>query len=104
MQAIILAAGRGSRMGELSKQIPKPMIVVAGKTLLQHKIEALPPEVNEIVIIVGHLSGYITSHFGSEYQGRKITFVEQNELLGTAAALFMAKDLVKGRFISMMGD
>ncbi len=106
MQAIILAAGKGVRMGKLCENTPKPMLTVAGKNLIQHKIDILPSEVNEIILVVGYLGDQIKKFFGEQYNGRKIKYVEMqlDQLNGTAAALFMAKDLLNGKFISMMGD
>ncbi|MDO8514645.1 MAG: nucleotidyltransferase family protein [bacterium] len=104
MQAVILAAGRGTRMEELTHSVPKPMLDVEGKPLLEYKFEALPDEVNEVIIIVGHLGGVIQRHFGSSYINKKILYVEQKELNGTAGALWCAKDVLKDRFLVMMGD
>ena len=91
-------------MGELTRHIPKPLLMVGGKNLLEHKIDILPSEIDEIIIVIGHLGNKIREHFGNSYNGRKITFVEQGNPLGTAHALFGTRDLIKGRFLSMMGD
>lgn len=105
MQAVILAAGRGSRMGELTNDRPKPMLEVAGKTLLQHKFDVLPEDVTEIILIVGYLADDIQNAYGDSYGGKKITYVTQKNIVGgTADALWQAKDLLKGKFIVMMGD
>jgi NDP-sugar pyrophosphorylase family protein len=105
-KAVILAAGKGTRMRELSIDTPKPLLKVRGKTLLQHKIEMLPESVDEVIIIVGYLKDKITAELGDMCEGRKITYVMQDELLGTAHSLWMAKDLLKNeeRFLVMMGD
>lgn len=104
MKAVILAAGKGTRMGDIGKIIPKPMLKVLGKTLLEHKIDTLPEEVKEIIFVIRHLGDQIQNHFGVEYGGRKVTYVEQPELNGTAGALFQAKHLLTKKFILMMGD
>ena len=69
MQAVILAAGRGVRMGALTESTPKPMLQIKGRTLLEYKLAALPEEVDEVIIVVGYLGGMIQSHFGGEYNG-----------------------------------
>lgn len=106
MFAVILAAGKGTRMGDLSKETPKPMLQVLGKTLLEHKLEMLPGSVSEVVIVVGHLKDKITEVLGDNYDGKKITYVVQEELHGTAHALFECKEILKNedRFLVMMGD
>jgi NDP-sugar pyrophosphorylase family protein len=105
MQAIIFAAGLGKRMGEFTKSVPKPMLVVRGKTLLEHKLEILPESVNEIILIVGYLSHVIRSHFGDRRQGKRIRYVEQERFnAGTADALWKARPLVTEKFIAMNGD
>ena len=104
MQAVILAAGRGTRMEELTTAIPKPMLEVAGKTLLEHKLDALPEEIQEVIIVVGHLSHVIKDHYKGAYQGRSLIHIEQEELNGTAGALWAAKDFLKDRFLVLNGD
>lgn len=105
MQAVILAAGRGTRMGSLTEKLPKPMLEVNGKTLLEHKFDVLPEEVDEIILIVGYLKEKIHEHFGDSYKGKKLTYIEQKNISGgTADALWQAKDILTGRFLVLMGD
>ncbi|PIT94218.1 hypothetical protein COU00_00165 [Candidatus Falkowbacteria bacterium CG10_big_fil_rev_8_21_14_0_10_43_11] len=104
MQAVILAAGKGVRMRPLTHDIPKPMLKAAGKNLLEHKLDELPNDVDEVIMIIGYLGKQISDYFGHEYKGRKIIYVEQPELLGTGKALWLAKDKIRGKFISLMGD
>jgi NDP-sugar pyrophosphorylase family protein len=105
MQAVILAAGRGTRMGELTKDTPKPMLKVGDKNLLELKLEILPDSVDEVIFIVGYFNEKIKEFFGDEFQGRKITYIEQaNPVGGTADALWSAKDILKDKFLVMMGD
>jgi UDP-N-acetylglucosamine diphosphorylase / glucose-1-phosphate thymidylyltransferase / UDP-N-acetylgalactosamine diphosphorylase / glucosamine-1-phosphate N-acetyltransferase / galactosamine-1-phosphate N-acetyltransferase len=105
MQAVILAAGRGSRMGSLTEKLPKPMLEVAGKTLLEHKFDALPENVDEIIVIIGYLGNTIRERYGDSHDGRKITYVEQeNPVGGTADALWKAKDLLHDKFFVLNGD
>jgi bifunctional UDP-N-acetylglucosamine pyrophosphorylase/glucosamine-1-phosphate N-acetyltransferase len=91
-------------MEELTTAIPKPMLMVNSKTLLEHKLEALPDEVREVILIVGHLSHVIKTHYGGNYLGRSLVHVEQAELNGTAGALWAAKDILKDRFLVLNGD
>ncbi|RJR13607.1 hypothetical protein C4585_01875 [Candidatus Parcubacteria bacterium] len=104
MQCVILAAGRGVRMGELTETLPKPMLEVKGKTLLEYKFDALPENIDEIIIVVGHLGHVIQERYGGEYNGKRILYVVQDTLNGTAGALWQAKDLLKDSFIVMNGD
>ena len=104
MQAVILAAGRGTRMKELTDEIPKPMIVINGKTLLEHKFDAFPKEIDEIILVIGYYGEKIQAAFGEELKGRKITYVTQTELNGTGGALWATKDLLKDKFIVLNGD
>lgn len=104
MQVVILAAGRGVRMGDLTEEIPKPLLKVLDKTLLEHKLDNLPEDIDEIIIVVGYLGDKIKSHLGDEYKGKKISYVVQDVLLGTADSLKRAKHLIKDRFMVMMGD
>lgn len=104
MQAVILAAGRGTRMGALTDTLPKPLLSVLGKTLLEHKFDALPEEVSEIILVVHYLGDMIRERFGDSYKGRQVHYVEQDALNGTGGSLWRAKDMLEGRFVVMMGD
>ena len=104
MQAVILAAGRGTRMGALTDSVPKPMLKVAGKTLLEHKFDILPPDIHEIVIIVGYQADVIRNAYGTAYKGIPIRYVEQEQLNGSMGALALAAPFLSERFVVMMGD
>lgn len=105
MQAVILAAGRGERLRPLTDKIPKPLLKVAGKSILEYNLHQLPLEIKEVIIVVNYLKEQVRNCLGREFDGRKITYVEQKERLGTAHALGVCKDYLKdGRFIAMNGD
>jgi NDP-sugar pyrophosphorylase family protein len=104
MQAVILAAGRGTRMRELTENLPKALIPLGEKTLLEYEFDALPNEVDEIIVIVGYMGGLIHDRFGGSWQGRDVLYVEQETLDGTAGALWRAKDILEDRFVVMMAD
>lgn len=105
MQAIIFAAGRGTRMRELGETTPKCMLEVDGEPILVHKIRALPKDITEVILVVGYLGGIINQYFGGEFDGRNILYVEQeNPKGGTADALWQAKGILQGKFIAMNGD
>ncbi len=106
MQAIILAAGHGSRLWPLSEARPKVMMPIGNKPILEHIIKALVDNgVTDIAIVVGYRRGIIQAHFGdgSDF-GASITYIEQMRLLGTAHAVTMAKDFPKGDFLLLPGD
>jgi UDP-N-acetylglucosamine diphosphorylase / glucose-1-phosphate thymidylyltransferase / UDP-N-acetylgalactosamine diphosphorylase / glucosamine-1-phosphate N-acetyltransferase / galactosamine-1-phosphate N-acetyltransferase len=104
MQCVILAAGKGTRLRPLTDNLPKPLVKVAGKTLLDHIVEALPSSVDELIIVTGYLEDKIKEHCGTEFHGKKVTYVTQTEQKGTAHALWLCKDLLHGRFLFMFAD
>lgn len=104
IQAVLLAAGKGKRMLPLTELRPKPLQEVLGKSLLEWKLEALPDEVDEVIVVVGHQGDQIRAHFGDEWKGKRVLYAEQKELNGTAGALIAAKDFLGERFLVMMGD
>lgn len=104
MQCVILAAGKGTRLRPLTENVPKPLVKVAGKSLLDHIVEVLPSSIQELIIVTGYLGEKIRAHCGEEYMGRKVTYIEQAEQKGTGHALFLCKDLIKGRFLYMFAD
>lgn len=105
MKAVILAAGEGKRMRPLTKELPKPMILVLGKPLLEYTFAALPDEINEVILVVRYLGDKIKEHFGSNFFGKKITYTEGSEL-GTACSFLSARKYLDGekRFLFIYGD
>lgn len=103
MKAVILAAGRGTRLGALTKDTPKPMIQVAGKPLLEHIIRfILRAGVSEFVLVTRYLSEKIEEYFGDgSCFGAHIDYVQQGDDYGTGAALLCARDLTGGEPLMM---
>jgi dTDP-glucose pyrophosphorylase len=108
MKAVILAAGKGTRMGDLTANLPKPMVQVEGKPVLEHIIEGLRDEagIREIFIIVGWCGHVIRDHFGDGSRlGVKITYGEQKVQDGTGKAADPARDWVaQDGFLLTYGD
>ena len=89
MKAIVLAAGKGERLKGLVDTIPKPMVEVKGKSVLQHNIEWLRIfGITDIYINLHHLPDIIRDYFGSgEHFGVRLTYSYEKQLLGTAGAV-----------------
>lgn len=109
MRAIIQAGGKGTRLRNVTKDaIPKPMVPVLGKPLLQWQIEELlENEIKDIFIIIGHLGHIIQNYFGNGNTfGVSITYIVENEPLGTGGGLFYLKEHIKKEeiFIFLYGD
>ncbi len=105
MFCVILAAGQGTRMGELTKNTQKTMLPIKGKPKLAYTLENLPQEITDIVLIVGYRKEDIIDYFGNKYQNLKIHYVEQKELNGTGEAILLAKDIVNlEKFLVLSGD
>ena len=106
MKAVILAAGKGARMGPFTVSEPKGMIPVANRPILEHVVSALVENnVRDIVIVVGYQRERIMSYFenGRKF-GARIEYVTQSKRLGTAHALWEAKDKLDERFFVLNGS
>ncbi|TXT62116.1 MAG: Bifunctional protein GlmU [Promethearchaeota archaeon] len=108
MKAVILAAGEGTRLKPITSSIPKPMIPLAGKPLLEHNLIGLKQAgIKEVLLIVGYKKEIIKSYFGNgmENIGIPISYITQDEYLGTAHATGYAKSFAKDEsFLMMYGD
>ncbi|MEK7647394.1 MAG: nucleotidyltransferase family protein [Patescibacteria group bacterium] len=105
MKAVILAAGEGIRMLPLTRDTPKPLLKVCGKTLIEHAIDALPPEVDELILVVGYLGDKIQDFLGNNFQGKKINYIRQKEKLGTAHALALCRSFLgEDKFMMLYAD
>ena len=69
-------------MRPLTDSTPKPLILVCGKPVLQHIVEALPPEVDELILVVGYFKEQIKDFCGEEYLGKRVHYCEQANFAG----------------------
>lgn len=106
MQAIILAAGEGSRMRPLTSKVPKVMLPVAGRPLLEHIVlRAKEAGVERFVLVVGYGADSVRDHFqDGRPLGVNIDYALQDEQLGTGHALMAAEGLAEDRFMVLNGD
>src|SRR6266481_7304324 len=107
MKAFILAAGLGTRLRALGLDVPKVMVPIGGRPLLEHHLELFKRQgIKEVIVNLHYLPEKITSYFddGSRF-GVKITYSREPELLGTAGAVKkMERELLDGTFLVFYGD
>lgn len=107
MQAIILAGGLGTRLGTLTRKLPKSMIPVNGKPFLTYLLQLLSDNnIDRIVLCIGYLSDQIKNYIADGKRwGVNVTYSEETErLLGTAGALKQARSLLDDHFFLINGD
>ncbi|ADY55818.1 histidinol-phosphate phosphatase family protein [Syntrophobotulus glycolicus DSM 8271] len=114
MKVVITAGGRGTRISAVHSRIPKPMIPVLGKPVLEHQIECLHKQgFTDITVTVGYLSHTIQTYFGNGDKrspatgkpfGVHLSYVAEEEPLGTAGALYWLRDKCKEDFLLLNGD
>jgi NDP-sugar pyrophosphorylase family protein len=104
--AFILAAGEGSRLRPLTDRVPKPMIEIGGRPILEHNVRMLQRfGVDEIVINLHHRGEAIEAHFGDGRRfGVRISYSREPELLGTAGALNPVRARLTEPFLLLYGD
>lgn len=106
MKAVILAGGKGTRMGEFTKEIPKPMLRVGGKPILEHQVNLLHRYgINEVFVLVNYLKDSIIDYFGNgEKFGVNINYYEEKEPLGTVGGVKEIENHLTSDFIILYGD
>jgi len=107
MKAVILAAGKGTRMKDLTQEIPKPMLRVQGRPILEHILEGLlAAGISDVCLITGWKAESIESHFGDGSRfGAHITYARQVVQDGTGKAPELAKEFVgPDDFLLTYGD
>ncbi len=106
LQGVILAAGKGTRIRPLSEHLPKPLLPILGKPLLQWQIEAMHDlGIRDVVIVIGHLGHHVVREFGDGRRlGVNLTYVEQEEMLGIAHAVAQLVPHVDRPFLLFLGD
>ena len=106
MKVVIMAGGKGTRITSVASDIPKPMILIEGKPVLEHEIECLRKQgFTDIILTVSHLGNIIMDYFqdGSKF-GVHIEYYFEKEPLGNAGALFKIKDKLTEDFLLLNAD
>lgn len=106
MKVVIMAGGRGTRISSVASDIPKPMIKIDGKPVLEHEILNLREQgFTDIILTVGHLGNIITDYFGDGSKfGVHIEYYIEETPLGNAGALFKIRDKLTDDFLLLNAD
>lgn len=114
MKIVIMAGGRGTRISSVASDIPKPMIKIEGKPVLEHELECLRDQgFTDIILTVSHLGNIIMDYFGDgsgispatgKPFGVNIEYYFEKEPLGNAGALFKIKDKLDSDFLLLNAD
>ncbi len=105
-QAVILAGGRGTRLGEITRQVPKPMLPIGGRPFLDYLLEMVERHGYGDILLLG---GYLGEVLEAAYDGRRIgaatiRVMRETVPLGTAGTLTIARAALDPRFLMMNGD
>lgn len=101
-----MAGGKGTRIAQVNATVPKPMIPIEGKPILEYQIETLKKQgYTDIILIVGHMGNVIQKYFGDGSAfGVQISYIVEEQPLGTAGALYFLKDEIQNDFLLLNGD
>src|SRR5947209_238541 len=105
MDAVILAAGLGTRLRPHTLERPKPLLPVRGRPILDWALGALPPAVDRVVVVVNYLADQIESYLRVQTHFREWAVVRQERPRGTGDALRSCRDHVRSEnFLTLNGD
>jgi len=105
MNAVVLAAGQGTRLRPLTDDKPKGMVEVDGKPILTHCFDQLIElGADELYVVVGYKKQNIINYYEDEYRGVSITYTHQREQKGLAHALLTVEEHIDDDFMLMLGD
>ena len=114
MKTVIMAGGKGTRIASVNSEVPKPMIPILGKPILEYQLDCLRRQgCTDIILVIGHLGHIVRDYFGDgsgvspatgEPFGVSIAYIEETEPLGTAGALYLLKDKLTEDFLLLCGD
>jgi len=104
-KAIILAGGKGTRLRSAVPNLPKPMAPINNVPFLEYLISYwIGQGIKEFFLSVGYKKDIIISHFGREYKGSQISYVLEDEALGTGGAFILSSKNIKETFLLLNGD
>lgn len=114
MKIVIMAGGKGTRISTVNSEVPKPMITILDKPVLEYQIDCLRNQgFDDIILIIGYLGYIIKDYFGDGSKisavtgkpfGVHISYIEEQKPLGTAGALYLLKDKITDDFLLINGD
>jgi dTDP-glucose pyrophosphorylase len=106
LMGAILAAGRGTRMAPFGEAVPKPLLAIGNKPLIEHQIEAMRGlGIRDIAVLIGHKGYLITKVLGDGSRfGVRLAYVEQTQIFGIAHALGRLEPVLTRPFLLMLGD
>lgn len=114
MKTVIMAGGKGTRIASVNAEVPKPMIRILNKPILEYQLECLRDQgYRDIILVIGHLGHVIRAYFGDgsgispatgKPFGVSIEYVVETEPLGTAGALYLLKEKLGEDFLLLCGD
>lgn len=105
MQAVVLAAGEGTRLRPLTEDKPKGMVEIDDQPILSHCFDQLVElGADELIVVVGYLKENVIDYYGDEYEGIPITYTHQRDQQGLAHALLTAEDHIDDDFMLILGD
>ncbi|WP_323173744.1 UTP--glucose-1-phosphate uridylyltransferase AglF [Natrialba sp. PRR66] len=105
MQAVVLAAGKGTRLQPLTDDTPKALVDVDGRPIIEDVFDnLLAVGADELIVVVGHMKEQLITRYGDAYRDVPITYAHQREQLGLAHAILQVEPLVEDEFMLMLGD
>jgi bifunctional UDP-N-acetylglucosamine pyrophosphorylase/glucosamine-1-phosphate N-acetyltransferase len=104
MQAVLFAAGQSTRTYPLTLTRPKPLLPIANKTVLEHQLNAMPKNIDEVILVVGYKQEMIIDSYGDQFGDIRLTYVTQEQQKGTGHALLQCAGKISGPFLAMNGD
>jgi len=106
MKIVIMAGGKGTRIASVNSEVPKPMIEILGKPILEYQIEMLKTQgYTEFILVIGHLGHVIKQYFDDGRRlGVSIEYIVEKEALGTAGALYYLRGKIQEDFLLLNGD
>ena len=104
MKAVLLVGGLGTRLRPITYRIPKPLLPVMGKPLIQHVIDKVPDEVDEVIVPVSYKKEMIEAYIAKHRPRKKVTLVDEPTPLGTGGAVKNVERLIDGTFLVINGD
>ncbi len=91
-------------MGALTQEIPKPMLFLAGKPIIQHTFDALPDQIDRVLVVISPFGKSIQEYLGTEKNGKQTVCIENDKFDGTAGALWSARQFLHSKFLVLNAD